>query len=548
MVKMNGEHSLDSNNDESFVVLERCTEENITSRTSVESEQFLPSVIQNIPHSVDEPSCSNQIISPRIIVPLQSIDSMMNMNSEEIQKRVQDLIKQNADLNKENADLKVTLQQHNLAMKQQFQTLKMWQDEVYKVHQTHKEKFEETKQFINKITAENKELKRALAEKPKGEIQNNEANSKLLAENAALQKQINTLQEKLVQREKKYLQPSVKEAELNSVVEQLTRQLEVAERARRQLSIDVERLTAQQSRMHPPIGAPIVMLEESASHENVLPVEQLKRYNDWSQRLEKMEDEINRGSSLTSWMPVESANLSFEVHELRKLLTQEQKLSASRKEAIGEVRQYFQRLLSDYQTLYHDWEWLKQEQSIKERDDAYEEVQRNGYREKVDNLTAQLMECKEALNGRNSYIESLKDQIEKLQSENEAIELLKAQVNVYQTDFEAERKSREDLVGVKEKLAEDLRLLQRRNQQLIDELKVYQGENQLNGQQARRSTSHSPSPASTVQPVIQPPLQLEEESQSPQPKFTCPNPECNKVFKLYKPLERHVVQCLRLED
>lgn len=40
-----------------------------------------------------------------------------------------------------------------------------------------------------------------------------------------------------------------KEKELGSVVTQLTRNLETAERARRQLSIDVEKLTAQNSRL-----------------------------------------------------------------------------------------------------------------------------------------------------------------------------------------------------------------------------------------------------------------------------------------------------------
>lgn len=37
-------------------------------------------------------------------------------------------------------------------MKQQFSTLQTWQEEVFKVHQNHKEKFEETKNLILKVS------------------------------------------------------------------------------------------------------------------------------------------------------------------------------------------------------------------------------------------------------------------------------------------------------------------------------------------------------------------------------------------------------------
>nr|CAD7395098.1 unnamed protein product [Timema poppensis] len=47
-------------------------------------------------------------------------------------------------------------------------------------------------------------------------------------------------------------------------------------------------------------------------------------------------------------------------------------------------------------------------------------------------------------------------------------------VEVYQSDFNAEREARARLVGEKDQLAEDLRHLQRRNQQLIDDLSKYQ--------------------------------------------------------------------------
>ena len=44
-----------------------------------------------------------------------------------------------------------TLQQNNLAMRQQFNTLAMWQEEGFKVHQNHKAKFAETKELVLKV-------------------------------------------------------------------------------------------------------------------------------------------------------------------------------------------------------------------------------------------------------------------------------------------------------------------------------------------------------------------------------------------------------------
>jgi hypothetical protein len=44
-----------------------------------------------------------------------------------------------------------TVQQNNLAMKQQFSTVAMWQEEVFKVQQNHKAKFAETKDLVLKV-------------------------------------------------------------------------------------------------------------------------------------------------------------------------------------------------------------------------------------------------------------------------------------------------------------------------------------------------------------------------------------------------------------
>jgi hypothetical protein len=75
-----------------------------------------------------------------------------------------------------------------------------------------------------------------------------------MRENLELKGKIAELQQKLLTSvpKKEQLQgvsPSKKEQEMSIVLEQVNRQLETAERARRQLTVDVERLTAQKARL-----------------------------------------------------------------------------------------------------------------------------------------------------------------------------------------------------------------------------------------------------------------------------------------------------------
>ena len=68
----------------------------------------------------------------------------------------------------ENLKLKETLVENNEAMKKQFNSLAVWQEEVAKVHLNHKQKFAETKEFINQLRKENMELKlQFTADQPK---------------------------------------------------------------------------------------------------------------------------------------------------------------------------------------------------------------------------------------------------------------------------------------------------------------------------------------------------------------------------------------------
>ncbi|KAF5275368.1 hypothetical protein FQA39_LY06825 [Lamprigera yunnana] len=77
------------------------------------------------------------------------------LSPDEIQQKVDFLVE-------ENLKLKEILHQNNLAMKKQFDTLVLWQEDVMAVHKSHKEKFAETKNYIEKIKVGKEELKRVI--------------------------------------------------------------------------------------------------------------------------------------------------------------------------------------------------------------------------------------------------------------------------------------------------------------------------------------------------------------------------------------------------
>ncbi|CAD6203471.1 GSCOCG00009779001-RA-CDS [Cotesia congregata] len=77
------------------------------------------------------------------------------LSQEEIELKVGKLMK-------ENVELKETLTRNNDSMKKHFNTLVSWQNELMKVHGSHKQKFSETCDMISLLKKENAELKNKL--------------------------------------------------------------------------------------------------------------------------------------------------------------------------------------------------------------------------------------------------------------------------------------------------------------------------------------------------------------------------------------------------
>lgn len=65
---------------------------------------------------------------------------------------------------------------------------------------------------------------------------------------------------------------------------------------------------------------------------------------------------------------------------------------------------------------------------------------------------------------------SLAENIRELKTLAEQVDVLTAQLDIYKNDFEAERTARSELASEKDRVLTDLKLLQKRNQQLIEEV------------------------------------------------------------------------------
>ncbi|XP_068620288.1 optineurin [Battus philenor] len=92
----------------------------------------------------DNPSPASMMVASTIVTDDSSIELL--------QKRFGELLD-------ENVILKETLKQNNDSMKEQLQLIASCQDDMLKTHRLHKEKFDETKELVERLRQENKELK-----------------------------------------------------------------------------------------------------------------------------------------------------------------------------------------------------------------------------------------------------------------------------------------------------------------------------------------------------------------------------------------------------
>ncbi|XP_069183029.1 optineurin isoform X2 [Procambarus clarkii] len=253
----------------------------------------------------------------------------------------------------------------------------------------------------------------------------------------------------------------------------------------------------------------------------------------------------------------EAAMLREEVDTLEAAL-------AAERQKTNDERTALTRALAEINHLKKDLHELKERSERETHNDQYYQVKIKSISEKHDEATAKLMSYEELLAAKNDELSRIKKELGQTKanlaertSESETIAILRAQVEVYQGDFRAEREAREALATDREKLRDELRHLQTRNTQLIDELEAYQRRH-LNQGQGRGSRAGSEEPAGAAsgglagmssealwEKLSNSSDKKEEERKEEELDenlFYCP--KCNKSFTQYRPLEEHVNRCL----
>lgn len=96
---------------------------------------------------------------------------------------------------------------------------------------------------------------------------------------------------------------------------------------------------------------------------------------------------------------------------------------------LEEAQEKFNSLYSAYETVVNELRTFHEEQKNKDHhSNTYHEVQARGFTEKIDGMTAQIINLEEALAQKTKELNQLMENVKKLELENEAIAILKAQV------------------------------------------------------------------------------------------------------------------------
>lgn len=139
---------------------------------------------------------------------------------------------------------------------------------------------------------------------------------------------------------------------------------------------------------------------------------------------------------------------------------------------------------------------------------------------------------------------SLAENIRELKTLAEQVDVLTAQLDIYKTDFEAERSARADLASEKDRILGDLKLLQKRNQQLIDEVQNGRAAEEKATRAANESLNNRESPEASTSAEAGAAAAPEEQTYV-RPVLRCPL--CNQSYKDLSTLQNHVEDCVGVE-
>ncbi|CAH0713100.1 unnamed protein product, partial [Brenthis ino] len=239
----------------------------------------------------DSPSPASMMVASTIITDDRS--------TEELQKRFGELLD-------ENVVLKETLKQNNDSMKEQFMLIASCQEDMLKTHRLHKEKFDETRELVERLRQENKQLKLDLSRLVDGDaVVNNETGESKSGASSVVEFVTSPDED---------------------TIDKLTAQLELVEKQRRQLIVDNEKLSWQKESLENIIDS--TSKERDDAKEKLKNIELLlsSKENDHSQELKKLHFIINDlqtklNSSSSNVSPEEMAKRDAYIQQLEGKIT-----------------------------------------------------------------------------------------------------------------------------------------------------------------------------------------------------------------------------------
>ncbi|KAI4468406.1 nf-kappa-b essential modulator [Holotrichia oblita] len=311
----------------------------------------------------------------------------------------------------ENLKLKETLAQNNIAMKKQVETITQWQAEVQRVQESHKEKFSDMKKYITILKTENEKLRENL------KIKENSAE-----ENDKKAKEILTKQS-----------DNIKQFELEAA----QKKIKELEKALDIISLEKEDITKKMS-------------TKEIELNNIFEDKKLLIY----------ELELVRQKEKEQISASEIQELKDEIVELRDS-------NNNLADQISVVQMLSEKLKA---------ELIEKEESLSNIHSSLQIVELELSKTKQQLMASQMhiTELKESqirtISEKDDEIESLQANIKQFKMNVDENAALRAQLELYKNDFELEKAQRNELFLEKNKIADDLQQLQRRNNQLHEEI------------------------------------------------------------------------------
>nr|CAH7714582.1 unnamed protein product [Callosobruchus chinensis] len=414
-----------------------------------------------------------------------------------------------AQIIEENMKLKDTILQNNISLKSQYDRIVAWQEEVQKVYQAHKDKIYEAKACIEKLKKDKENLTHEL-EKQKDVVS---------LKNEAIKK----LQETLASKESN---ESLNQTSNNNLKEF---ELEMANKKIKDLECENQKLKD----------------ENADLHRNLESLKEASKPNE--ERIRKLQGELDLAKT--------------EIEQYKLEASKGKNVLRDRETELGQIIAGLREQLSNIKPAEP---WITEEL--------------DNTRTQLSNTQIMLTLAEENKTSALAQVATLSQQVTRLNKEIEEIKLkndqsdemfaLKTQMDMYKVDFEQERSAKETIKLEKDKLLEDIQMLQNRNQQLQDELTMIRNNGDFvvlpQAGQTMSSSSRENTSSSTSNRYTRdlPHIRSSYLNSSPlrrniltrsylrtpirQPTMKCP--KCNFGFTTLQALQNHVYRCIDLDD